>query len=224
MKNVFMHRRWHIAVTVAVLTLGAAGSGNAQASPATSGCPTVEIFATDNPAIITDPADPRLKARLTRFDHEVRRIIHANGAKPGTSTLLDGVFWSAELKRATYERSREFDVSRVGRDGLRHIAGVIAKRYHQESVLTFRCLPRTSPDTDAVEIQAPGVSSTRLHDALLADPRARDELGGGSTTLDGQLILVAPIADLPLAQKFTKELGVDWNKAQVRYGDEEFVN
>ncbi|MET9726685.1 hypothetical protein [Streptomyces zaomyceticus] len=33
--------------------------------------------------------------------------------RPAASTLLDGVFWSGELKRAAYERSREF-VSRSG--------------------------------------------------------------------------------------------------------------
>ncbi|MEH6374242.1 hypothetical protein V7793_07865 [Streptomyces sp. KLMMK] len=211
---------------VSVLTLGGgvAGAGSAQASTAREGCPAGEIFATDNTAVITDPADPRLRTRLTRFDHEVRKIIRANGARPGASKVLDGVFWSGDLKKATYERSREFDVSKVGRDGLHHIAGVIAKQYHQESVLTFRCLPRTSPETDAVEIQAPGVSATRLHDALIANPEARDKLGGGSVTLDGHLILVAPLADLPLARKFTKALGVDWNRAEVRYGDEEFVS
>lgn len=162
--------------------------------------------------------------RLTRFDHEVREIIRANGARRGSSALLDGVFWSGDLKRATYERSREFDVDQVGRDGLHHIADVLAKQYHQESVLTFRCLPRISPDTDAVEIQAPGVSRTRLHDALLADAEARDRLGGGSVTLDGRLILIAPLADLPVARRFTAELGVDWNTAEVRSGDEEFVS
>ncbi|OIJ90335.1 hypothetical protein BIV23_40870 [Streptomyces monashensis] len=204
--------------------LGVAGAGSAQASPARHGCPAGEVFATNNTAIITDPADPRLRTRLTRFDHEVRGIIHAHGARPGASTLLDGVFWSGDLKQATYERSREFDVNRVGRDGLHHIAGVIAKQYHQESVLTFRCLPRTAPETDAVEIQAPGVSAARLHDALLANPGARDELGGGSVTLGGRLILIAPLKDLPVANKLTKSLGVAWNTAEVRYGNEEFVS
>ncbi|MER7687360.1 hypothetical protein [Streptomyces sp. NPDC097610] len=224
MKNVIMRRQLRVLATVAALTLGVAGAGSAPASPAARGCPTAEVFATDNTAIITDPADSRLHTRLTRFDHEVREIIHANGARPGSSTLLDGVFWSGDLKKATYERSREFDVDQVGRDGLHHIADVVAKQYHQESVLTFRCLPRTSPDTDAVEIQAPGVSRTRLHDALLADAEARDRLGGGSVTLEGRLILIAPLADLPVAQRFTAELGVGWNRAEVRYGDEEFVS
>ncbi|GGX74850.1 hypothetical protein [Streptomyces hiroshimensis] len=224
MKNAIVRRQLRILVMVSALTLGVSGAGSAQASAARHGCPAGEIFATNNTAIITDPADPRLKTRLTRFEHEVRGIIHANGARPGASKLLDGVFWSGDLKQATYERSREFDVNKVGREGLHHIAGVIAKQYHQESVLAFRCLPHTSPETDAVEIQAPGVSATRLHDALIANPEARDKLGGGSVTRDGRLILVAPLADLPLARKFTKALGVDWKTAEVRYGDEEFVS
>lgn len=172
-----MRRQLRVLATVAALTLGVAGAGSAQASPAAQGCPTAELFATDNTAIITDPADSRLDTRLTRFDHEVREIIHVGGAEPGSSTLLDGVSWSADLEKAIYERSREFDVDQVGRDGLHHIADVLAKQYHQESV-----------------------------------------------TLDGRLILVAPLADLPVAQRFTAELGVDWNRAEVRYGDEEFVS
>ncbi|MFD7258626.1 hypothetical protein [Streptomyces sp. NPDC059874] len=218
-------KRLRALVAIGVLTLGSAGAGTAQAAPApgASGCPTAEIFATNNTAVITDPDDPRLRTRLSGFDREVRSIIRAHGARPGDSTLLDGVFWSGQEQQATYERSREFDVDRVSPAGLHHIADVIRKEYHQESVLTFRCLPRTSSDVDAVEIQAPGVSPTRLRDALLADPEARDRLGGGSVALDGRLILIAPIADLPLARKLTESLGVDWNRAEVRYGDEEFV-
>ncbi|MEU9851987.1 hypothetical protein [Streptomyces sp. NPDC047974] len=234
--DIIMRGRTCVLVTVGALALGLSGlsgpanaaaagpEAGAAAGAADGACPAeAEIFATDNTAIITDPADPRLDTRLVRFGHEVRRILRAHGARPGASTLLEGVFWSSDLQRATYERSREFDVDGVGRDGLRHVAGVIAKRYRQESVLTFRCLPRTDPETDAVRIRADGVTSTRLHDALLADPQARERLGGGSTTLDDQLILVAPLADLALARKFTKDLGVDWNTVETRYGDEEFV-
>lgn len=220
-------KRLRVLVIAGVLALGTAGAGTAQASPAPSAaasrCPAGEVFATDNTAVITDPGDPRLKTHLIRFDREVRGIIGANGARAGRSTLLDGVFWSGDLKQTTYERSREFDVDQVGRDGLHHIAGVIAKQYHQESVLTFRCLPRTAPETDSVEIRASGVSAARLREALAADPQAREELGGGSVTLGGRLILIAPVADLPLARRFTAGLGVDWNEAEVRYGDGEFV-
>lgn len=219
-------KRLRVLVTVGVLALGSAGAGTAQAAPVPGGSacgPTAEVFATNNTAVITDPADPRLRTQLRGFDREVRGIIRAHGARPGHSTLLDGVFWSGEEQQATYERSREFDVDRVSPAGLHQIADVIRKEYHQESVLTFRCLPRTSPETDAVEIEAPGVSPTRLRDALLADPEARDRLGGGSVTLDGRLTLIAPLTDLPLARKFTAALGVDWNRAEVHYGDEEFV-
>ncbi|MGO4462326.1 hypothetical protein AB4039_34315 [Streptomyces sp. M-16] len=218
-------KRLRVLVAIGVLALGSAGAGTAQAAPVSerSGCPTAEVFATDNTAVITDPADPRLRTRLTRFDHEVRDIVRAHGARTAGSTLLDGVFWSGEQKQTTYERSREFDVERVGRDGLHHIADVIRKQYDQESVLTFRCLPRTAPETDAVEVRAPGVSPTRLREALVADPEARERLGGGSVTLGGELILVAPVSDLPLARRFTAALGVDWSRAEVRYGDEELV-
>ncbi|WP_369148227.1 hypothetical protein [Streptomyces sp. R44] len=212
-----------LASAVAALLLGVVGAPSAYASHDAQDCPAAEIFATDNTAIITDPDDPRLNARLTRFGHEVRQIIRAHGARPGDSELLNGVFWSEELKQATYERSREFDVERVGRDGLHHIAGVIAKQYHQEAVLTFRCLPRTSPETDAVEIEVPGVRVGSLREALVADPEARDRLGGGSVTLDGRLVLVAPVDDLPLAHRFATALGADWDRAEVRYGDREFV-
>ncbi|MGW8358829.1 hypothetical protein [Streptomyces wedmorensis] len=225
MNHVIARRRLRLlSTTVAALMLSIAGAQSTYAHSGERDCPTAEIFATDNTAIITDPDDPRLDTRLTRFRHEVRGIIRAHGARPGPSELLDGVFWSGELRRATYERSREFDVGGVGRDGLHHIAGVIAKRYEQEAVLTFRCLPRTSPETDAVEIEVPGVSASALREALVADPEARERLGGGSVTLDGRLILVAPVADLPLARAFTAELGADWEQAEVRYGDREFVS
>jgi hypothetical protein len=185
--------------------------------------PQAEIFATNNTAIITDPADPRLNTRLVRFAQQVRRIIHENGARPGGSTLLDGVFWSADLRQTTYERSREFEVSRTDPIELRHIAELIRKRFDQESVLTFEPLPRTSARADAIEVEIPGLDVRRLHDGLVADPVARDHLQGGSVTLDGTLILVAALADLDLVQSFVTELGGDWTKRSLRYGDLEFV-
>ncbi|MFI1629921.1 hypothetical protein ACH4YO_38255 [Streptomyces noursei] len=234
-----MKPRFGILVMACVMASGAVGTGTAQAAststststsaPAPASVPAraavqAEIFATNNTDQITDPADPRLRTRLIRFDREVRDVIRSHHARTGNSRLLDGVFWSSELKKATYERSREFDVNRVSADGLHHIAGVLAKQYHQESVLTFRYLPRTAADTNAVDIEAPGVDARRLHDALVADPVARDRLGGGSVTTGGRLVLIAPLDDLPLARKFVTGLGVDWATARVRYGAEEFVS
>jgi hypothetical protein len=180
-----------------------------------------QIFATSNTAIITDPDDPRLRTRLVRFERQVRRIIRANGAGAGGSTLLDGVFWSSSLGQTTYERSREFDVSRVSTSGLHHIADLIRKRYQQESVLTFERLPRTAPRTDAVEIEVAGADVRRLHDALVADPVARDHLGGGSVTVNGRLILIAGLSDRDLARRLATGLGS--GPLTEHYGDEEFV-
>lgn len=59
---------------------------------------------------------------------------------------------------------------------------------------------------------------------LLADAEGRERLGGGSVTPGGRLVLIAPVADLPLARAFTAELGADWSEAQVRYGEREFVS
>jgi len=128
----------------------ATGTATAEA-PRHPGPVRAQIFATNNTAIISDPGDPRLRTRLIRFERRVRGIIRANGADPGRSTLLEGVFWSEGLGRTTYERSREFDVRRVSPAGLHHIADVVRKTYHQESVLTFAYLPKTSPRADAVE-------------------------------------------------------------------------
>ncbi|WP_340630159.1 hypothetical protein [Streptomyces noursei] len=235
-----MKPRFGILVMVCVMASGAVGTGTAQAASTSTSTSTsasapasvlparaavqAEIFATNNTDQITDPADPRLRTRLIRFDREVRDVIRSHHARAGSSRLLDGVFWSSELKKTTYERSREFDVNRVSADGLHHIAGVLAKQYHQESVLTFRYLPRTAADTNAVDIEAPGVDARRLHDALVADPVARDRLGGGSVTTGGRLVLIAPLDDLALARKFVAGLGVDWATARVRYGAEEFVS
>ncbi|HEX6469265.1 MAG TPA: hypothetical protein VF069_09235 [Streptosporangiaceae bacterium] len=206
-----------VALLFASLTLGMAAPAEAARAA------QAEIFATNNTAIITDPADPRLTTRLIRFAREVRGIIREGGARPGGSTLLDGVFWSSDLQQTTYERSREFDVNRTDPIELRHIAEQIRKQFDQESVLTFQPLPRASARTDAIEVEIPGLDVQRLHDGLLADPVARDHLQGGSVTLDGRLILIAELPDFDLARNFVTEIGGDWAKRSVRYGDAEFV-
>lgn len=204
---------------VLVLVTGTGATTGAHAA----GSGAARMFATNNTEIITDPDDPRLDTRLVRFAHRVRQTVGDGGAVAGRSALLDGVFWSAELRRATYERSRAFDLHRVDAIELHHIADLVRKEFDQESVLTFEYLPESAPGADAVEVEVPGVDVTELHDGLAANPRARERLGGGSVTIGGRLILVAERADLDLVREFVAELGADWDSGTMRYGDREFV-
>ncbi|MGZ3147469.1 hypothetical protein ACVDFE_36895 [Lentzea chajnantorensis] len=185
--------------------------------------PLPEIFATNNTAIITDPADPRLRDRLTGFDREVRGIVFAHGGVTTRSTLLDGVFWSSEQQRTTFERSRKFDVT-LGEEGLRHAAATIGKRFRQESVLTFRFLPANSPQVDAVQVEVDGITAQQLREGLLNDAVARETLGGGSVTLQNRAILIAGVGDLPVVRAFVTSLGGDMSRAKVRKGTWEFVS
>lgn len=211
-------------VIVSVLTLIAfiALGVPAHAAPAWF-APEAEIFATNNTAIITDPQDPRLRSKLVMFGAQVTVMICQAGAVPSGSRLLAGVFWSNQLRQATYEPSREFHVARISSDELHHLAGLIARRYHQESVLTFRYLPGDSARADGIEVEVPGVDVRRLYDGLAADPAARASFGGGSVTESGHLILVAQRADLALLRGFVTTIGADWAAATIRSGTLEFV-
>src|SRR6202008_1445156 len=117
-----------------------------------------EIFATNNTAVITDPADPRLKDPLIGFERQVERIIEQGGAKPRGSELLDGVFASDE--GTTFERSRRFDVNRANAEELHKIANALRERFAQQSVLTFD----GGGEAAAVELEVPGVSAQALRD------------------------------------------------------------
>lgn len=229
-------RRTAVRAAVVVIALAATGisgpgmsgtmsAAHAAVSPTYANEPgAADIFATGNKAIITDPNDPRLSDRLVAFDREVRGMIRANGADPAPSALLDGVFWSQELGKVTFERSRRFPVTEVGSANLRHIAATIRKRYDQESVLTFEHLPKNSAAVDAFAIEVDDIDVRRLHDGLRADPTARKELVGGSVTVDGgDLILVAELDDRELVRGFITRLGGRWNPATIEYGDREFV-
>ncbi|QUH02479.1 hypothetical protein HUO13_18205 [Saccharopolyspora erythraea] len=211
------------SVVAVVSLLFAFTAGTAQALPADRAQPQALLFATSNTAVITDPGDPRLDTPLTEFARAVRGVIRDNGARDGRSELLDGVFWSGELQRATYERSRSFDVRETDPIELHHIADLVRKEFGQESVLTFEHLARDSARTDAFLVEVPGVDVTDLHDGLVADPLARERLGGGSVAMDGELVLVAELSDLELAREFVVRLGGRWDGANLRYGDREFV-
>jgi hypothetical protein len=213
------HRRLSTFIALAA----AAGAVAAAPAAAHERDPDAEIFATNNTRVITDPADPALQDRLRGFRAEVKRIIREGGAHPGRSQLLDGVFFSSELGTTTFERSRGFDVERVGVRALNDIAERIRVRFSQQSVLTFDHLRASHPRVDAVRLEVPGVTAQALRDGLLADTEAREELFGGSVTQDEELILVAELADLELARRFAAALGGNLPAADIDHGDSEFV-
>jgi hypothetical protein len=200
-----------------------AGAGAESALAHGSGLPDAELFATNNTAVITDPADPRLDDPLRAFGRKVERIIHRGGGRPRGSQLLDGVFFSSDLGTTTFERSRDFDIDRVTPAELHDIAERVRVRFGQESVLTFDHPERPGDPVDAVQVEVPGVSAQALRDGLLADAEARETLFGGSVTLDGRLILIADLANLGLVERFVTAIGGDFAAATVRTGDSEFV-
>ncbi len=185
------------------------------AAPAAS-AHDAEIFATNNTATITDPADPRLDKTLDGFARHVEDIIRDGGARPRGSELLDGVFCC----EVTFERSRRFDVDRAGDGEVHDIAETIRRRFLQGSVLTF--IPRAGGD--AVELDVPKVSAKALRKGLVADPEAQQRLFGGSVTQDRHLLLVADGADGDFARAFAKRIGGDVRHATVRSGVREFVS
>ncbi len=187
------------------------------------GLPDAEIFATNNTAVITDPADPRLDQELNGFARKVTRIIHEGGGTPRGSQLLDGVFFSSDLNQTTFERSRDFDVDHVSVGELGAIAERVRRRFDQQSVLTFDYLPASAGRVDGVELEVPGVSADALRQGLLDDEAAREALFGGSVTQDGRLLLVADLANADLARRFAADIGGDVSRAIARSGDIEFV-
>jgi hypothetical protein len=191
-------------------------------APVASAHTDAEIFATNNTAVITDPADPRLNDRLKDFAHAVTRIIDDGGGRAGDSELLDGVFSFDGV--TTFERSRRFDVDHVSPDELHTIADTVRSRFGQQSVLTFDRLPAGDEDVDAIELDVPGVSASALRTGLLADAEVRERLAGGSVTQDKHLLLVASLEDAALARSFAKRIGGDMKRASTAYGRREFVS
>ncbi|MFI6044659.1 hypothetical protein ACIA8C_23735 [Nocardia sp. NPDC051321] len=205
------------------------GVGPAEAGPVACAAgnplqPTAELFATDNTATITDPADQRLRTRLDGFELAVDGIALRHIGLPVGSTLVSGVFWSDERQQATYERSREFHLACVDGAELRQIADQVRGQFQQESVLTFQRLASNSPGVDAFTVTVSGVDVRRFRDGLVADPVARERLVGGSVTEANTLILVVDVADMALAQQFVAGIGGAWDPGSVQYGDREFVS
>ncbi|MCP2278793.1 hypothetical protein [Nocardia amikacinitolerans] len=96
-------------------------------------------------------------------------------------------------------------------------------RYNQQAVLGIEYLPADDERADGFLVRVPGVDLIRVHDALMADPVARERIGGGWVTEDGTLIFIADRADLEVARAFTEGLGAHWDPAAVRYGDRQLV-
>ncbi|MFE6860334.1 hypothetical protein [Nocardia sp. NPDC057668] len=215
-----------ITLTGGLLTAGsdtAAAYGPASCDLADPLRPTAELFGTWNTATITDPADPRLNDPLTQFELEVNLTAAMELGLTVHSEPVDGVFWSQDSQRITYEPARRFELACTGRDNLCWIADDLKVRYRQEAVLGIEFLPADHERADGFLVRVPGVDLARFHDALLADPVARDRLGGGSLTEDGTLILVADRADLDVARTFVESMGAHWDSNSVRYGDRQLV-
>ena len=207
--------RVHKPVVAALLVLGV-GAPAAHAHDA-------EIFATNNTAVITDPADPRLDDPLIAFEREASRLIEDGGGRVRGSDLLDGVFFDASSGTTTFERSRVFAVDSVEPDELHTVADQIRSRFGQQSVLTFDRLPASDPAVDAVELDVPSVTADELRTGLLNDRAAAERLFGGSVTQAEHLRLVAALEDRDFALDFAQRIGGDAARARTTFGDREFV-
>ncbi|MFI9507862.1 hypothetical protein [Nocardia sp. NPDC052566] len=215
-----------VALTCALLT---AGSGTADAygpwscAPENPSRPTAELFGTWNTATITDPADPRLTDPLTQFELEVNLTAAMELGLTVHSEHTVEVHWSEQSQQVTYAPARRFELACTGRDNLCWIADDLRIRYHQPAVLGIEFLPADDERADGFLVSVPNTDRNRLRDALIADPLARDHLGGGALTADDTLILIADRNDLDTAQTFIQAVGAQWNPAAIRYGDRQLV-
>jgi hypothetical protein len=222
-------RRTPILVWLMVCCGGAAVATPAKSAPPEDlpTCQPAELFATDNTAIITDPdmdTAGQLQDGLQLFELQADLTIAQNGAAVTGSTLLDGVFWSKDLQKTTYERSREFHLCGADEPTLHTVAEALRHQFNQEAVLTFDYLPQHAPESNAITISVPDIDIARFRDAFAADSAAHSRLLGGSvTTTDRTLILIADNGDLDVARRLVGEAGRSWNTATVAYGKREFV-
>lgn len=187
-------------------------------------CRSAELFATDNIAAITDPEADPLQDGLQLFEMQADLTIAQHGAAVTGSTLLDGVSWSPELQKTTYERSREFHLCAADEPTLHTATEALRAQFDQKVVLTFEYLPQQAPETNAITITAPDIDLARFRDAFFADSAAHRRLLGGSvTTTDRTLILVADSGDLDIARRLVGEAGGNSNATTIAYGRREIV-
>lgn len=196
-----------------------------QALAAEPECRPAELFATDNTAVITEPASGQLLDELRLFELQADLTLLHSGTAVTGSTLVDGVFWSPELRQSTYERAREFHLCVVDGATLHAAAEAVRRQFCQEAVLTFAYLPQGAPEADAIIVAVPGIDLHRFRAAFMADSGAHQRLLGGSvTTADHTLILVADQGDLGIARRLAEEAGGHWEEASIAYGRREFVS
>ena len=138
---------------------------------------------------------------------------------PDAIFVQDGNVWTS----AGVTAGIDLALALVADDHGRQAAATVARRFHQQSVLTFDTAERRRDVIDAVEVEVPGVAAARLRFAFVADAEVRGRLMGASVTLDGRLILVAALEDLAVVQRFVTALGAPAGDASIRRGHREFV-
>ena len=176
-------------------------------------CRPAELFATDN----TDD-------ELALFELQASVTMTFNGVTVTGSTLVDGMFWSAERQQIISERARAFHLCVADTPNLHTAADAVRRQFAQQAVLTFDYLPENAEDTNAITVTVPDIDTARFRDAFGADSAAHHRLLGGSvTTGDHTLILVAGKDDLMIARRLVSAAGAKWNNATVAYGNREFV-
>jgi hypothetical protein len=185
--------------------------------------PRAEMFATSTTDEIDDPSDPRLDDRLEQLESVVNGMIFNNAAVPVGSDLVQGVFWSDDKGETTYEPSRDFHVACVDDTDIKKIAKQVAGQFHQKSVLVFVDSLNNDPEAGSFVAHVPGIDVRRFHDALAADPLARGQLGGGSITDEGVLVLVASTEDTALAERVVTRAGGRLEVSTIQRGESAFV-
>ena len=173
-----------------------------------------EIFASNNTAVITDAADPRLDDPPDRVGAtRASRLIEDGGGRVRGSDLLDGVFFSAEAGTTTFERSRVFAVGGVEpRTSSTRSPTRSARGSPQQSVLTFDRLAASDPARRGRARRAERHRGRAAHRAARRPPRG-ERLFGGSVTQADHLRLVAALADRQFALDFAQRIGGDTTRA-----------
>lgn len=213
------HRTALVLVWLLIAGGTAVVSGSANAAP--DSCHPAELFASDDRADRASP-DP---GELRLFEIQADTTLALNQAPATDSVLLDGVFWSDEMRQITIERSRQFTLCVADKPTLHAAAEALSRQFNQQAVLTFDHPTGDARDATAALITVPGIDFAHFRDAFNADEAAHHRLLGGSVTAAGPtLILVAGNDDLDIARRLVEASGGDWADAVMACGDREIVS